>query len=434
VNQYAISGTGGGTGFTAGDQVTFTYLNVNYPSNSIAFPYTLSTADVATIGAVISGLMVAYNTLPAANYPQFTEQIASGWQSSGTLLLIANTPGKQFRCNISTNSATGKIDRVASSSGTLLTLNQGPNDYAVSGNWSLGAYPVSGSVVVLDQPGAIKYNLEASSGVVFSGLAILPGFSAAGNSQLGLLQVNVDNSPYTYPEYRSTYLRANMQILTVNTDATLMRIDLQSGYAPGPVSGACLATILNTGTGTEANPNMEALALKGPNIWNTMNVLGGQVGSCVLEGEIAGFSNLLVDGGAAVRCGDGVTFTTPGLVTVNSGSLQINSAAASVIVNGGSVIVAGVGAYTTISVWANSTLAYAATGVITTLNVAGAVTISPPQATNVVVTNTNLYGAGSLTYNSHFVTLTNPAKLVGTSLQQFTLNIGINASVQTAGL
>ncbi len=430
VSKYVFNGVSGASpGFVGGDTITFKYINQNYTSGAgIAFSYTLTSGDASSLGSLVSGLQVAYSGLDPTQYPMFAEQLVSGFSTSGVLLLGSQTPGKPFRCSLTHNSASGSIDGLHSgafSNGSEIVLNNGPNDWRSSGNWSTGSYPVTDSVF-LDTPAAIKYNLDVISGSTLAALNIAPGFTNAGGSQLGLLQVNIDGT--AYPEYRSTNLQAGITTLTVNTDCTLMRFDCQAV--------AVAANILGTGIGSETNPPLEALLIKGTSSTNVLNVFAGQVGSAILGGEAASWSAVTIDGGSAVRMLDGASFVANTVITVNgNSSLEIHNSnsggSATTTVNSGSLAIMR-GSFNIINVWAGGTLFYACSTLITTLNIGGQVTIS--NEVTLTVTNTNCYGNGSLTFNAHTTTFTTPPKLVGTSLQQFTINGGVNISVQFVGL
>src|SRR6202023_1221146 len=167
----------------------------------------------------------------------------------------------------------------------------------------------------------------------------------------------------------------------------------------------------STGQGQETNLQLEGFLIKGTSNANSISVLGGQVGFAVLGDDLGNLNILFVDGGAAVRCGVGTTFTSGGttVVEVNSGSLILNSAVTEttatkgVILNGGTLTIFGTGAYGVLNVWVG-TVNHFSTGTITTLNVgtSGDMEISPDIS--LTITNTNCYGNGTLRFNAHTVT------------------------------
>lgn len=413
LNTYTFTGT-----WNAADIVTFTYGNV-------AATAVTGSSVIATLLATIQAV---YAALSSTSYPQFSEQTCAA--TSTTLTLTANTAGKPFTCTISTNSASGLINGGASSTGTATTVSSGPNDWSTAANWDTNAVPVNTNDIFLDEPGAIKYGL-AQSGVQLLSMTVNPGFSAAGGSQIGLPQINIDGN--AYPEYRATYLNVKITTLTINTDVQLMRIDLAAAVT------SC--TVFSTGIGSETSLGLEALLIKGTATTNQYSVLGGQVAIGGIGNEASNINTLTVDGGASVRCGPGVVWTNPTAIVVNSGSLLLNSGNATgftMTINGGSVTVLGTAAYTTLNVWGGS-LSYFSTGTITALNIGGSVVLSPTPlnstpALSLTVTATNCYGSGSLSFNSHNITWTAAIKLNATSLSQFTINGGLNLSVAPLGL
>jgi hypothetical protein len=154
--------------------------------------------------------------------------------------------------------------------------------------------------------------------------------SYSGN--VGLPEVNTDNSAKSYHESRTTYLTC--------TGCTTVNLEVGEGTGSGRFklnTGSAAASAINIfGKGQRAETGVPCILWKGTNASNTVNNLAGDIGIAFFGGETATVATLITGDGpqsvANTVCGSGCTLTT---VTLNGGTQETNSAVTTANQNGG---------------------------------------------------------------------------------------------------
>lgn len=345
VTDFVLSGT-----WDAADTITFTIGTVSV---------TMTTGS-ATITTILDNMVSTWNGLSSSAYPQFAEMTASE-DGATKFTLTADTAGKPFTVTISTNSALGKIDGAASSSGTNSTSNSGPNDWNVGANWSGGSKPANtDDVVIEDTDIPIKYNLDQSS-VSPTSLTIKNYRAADG--------IGLANHNGNYYEYRDTFLKfAGCATINIE-DSTTGRIRLDVG-------GTVTCNVKGTGAGIE--DGVPAVLLKGFGASSVLNLTRGSVGVAQFAGETATIATCRVShegnilGDAELTLGSGVTLAT---IDISGGTVEINSNVTTLTMtadangSGGEVTIAA-GAVTTLTCQGGRCI-YNSTGTLGTATVSG---------------------------------------------------------------
>jgi hypothetical protein len=299
------------------------------------------TGGSATTATVVTTVADAIAALDADAFPELIsdESGVTASDATTTLTLTANEPGVPFTISLTPLEANGggadaqTIEGAGTvTTGTAATANSGPNVWGTAANWSGGAVPADTDSVYIDggATDSILWDLDKSDiEPTFMGIAL------AYTGEIGLPKMN--DLGTAYPEYRSDYL-------------TIGPATLHVGYGPGQGSGRIKinhgtdqGAVIVDGTGSPAEPDLEAFLWKGTNAANTMTVRGNSsVGVAVFGSETATLATLTVDDSARVRCGAGVTL---GTIVVRGGELEINSAVGtSLTVYAGTVTINGTGA------------------------------------------------------------------------------------------
>lgn len=300
------------------------------------------TGGSATITTAIDNIVTAWNALDSTVYPEFAEITAS--RSSSKLVLTADTAGMPFTCTITPLEANyGAADSqtieggTSATTGTATTASAGPNDWSSAANWSGGAVPSSSDTVYIENTSTdILYGF-AQSAVTLTKLVIAASYTG----KIGLPPVRSASSGVSYYEYRSTYLAIS---------ATTLQIGQGIGQRSGRIKidlGSNASAVTIFGTGSPYDSGYSAVLLKGTHNSNTLDIYGGYVGVCELNGETAKFPIVRVNApvnnqAATVRCGAGLDSAT--VLTQNGGTVEVNSAMTTIYLRGGKLTVYGTGA------------------------------------------------------------------------------------------
>ena len=272
------------------------------------------TAAVATAADVVTGLLALLNSTASPPPPEFADIT---WSGTTTLIGTAKTSGKPF--TITSVSATGSGSGGSSFGVGHTVANSGPNDVSVAANWSLGVPVSTQDIVIAGTSVSLLYNLDQHA-IVPNTVTVAPDFTG----QIGLPII----SPSGYSEYRKTYWMIGGTSVVYAGTGTRARLDF----------GSTTTTITVNNTGSSVDSGLETLLLKGSALTLVCNK--GSVGVAVQTAETATVSsstkigqsgNVLND--SKVRFGSGVTFS--GTLTINGGTVETNSAPATVKLNAG---------------------------------------------------------------------------------------------------
>lgn len=380
------------------------------------------TAGSATTATVVSNMVSTWNALSASDYPEFAEITASA--NSTTLTLTADTAGVPFTATLTPLEANaGAADSQTiegagtATTGTTATAATGPNHWDDARNWSGGAVPVNSDNVYIENSAVhIRYGL-AQSGVTLTSLNIAASFTG----DIGLAEVNSFGST-SYLEYRSQYLAIG---------ATTINIGDGAGQGSGrlKINNGSVQTTLNVrGTATGAEQDLEALLWKGTHASNAVNVTRGTVGVAVYGGETATIATLRVGyqtsqlTDSQVRIGAGTSLTT---LNQSGGQVVLNAGLTTVSKTGGELAITS-GNVTTLTD-DNGTTTYSGAGTITTLNVGHKAFVDFGQdMRGRTVTDANFYSGSRMEDPFSTVTWTNPPRVVRATLEDVSLNFGVN--------
>lgn len=384
VDLITMSGTGD---WVQGDTVTLTIDNIDF---IVTIGTLVTDAQVATtVYQALTGTTLtdtaASCTISVADgggslIPQFSEFTATNG-TSGVVTLTSNgsgaLAGKPFTITAS-ESSSGDDTAVRSSS--IVPTSQYHADQV--DNYSGNALPTGGSDTLIFDNGSVdvRWGLDYATTLT----KITKYKSYTGN--VGLPEVNVDNSAKPYHEYRTTYL----------TCTGCTTVDLEVGEGPGSGrfklnTGSAAASTINVfGKGNRIEQGVPTTIWKGTHASNVVNNLAGDIGIAFFGGESATVATLITgDGpqsGASTICGSGCTLTT---VTLNGGNQETNSAITTANQNGGS--------------WIHKS------GTVTTLNQYGG--YHYPNGA-VTYTTLKLFGATfDLSKGNGAVTITNPIEM-----------------------
>ena len=367
------------------------------------------TVSVVGSGGTTTTVATALTTaLNASVYPYFSYIT---WSSVGAVITAtSDVAGMPFTLTTSETGGAGTIgDYVAT------VANAGPQDWASTGNWSLGAVPVStNDVVIQDSASQILWGMDQSAVVLnsltikktFTGKIGLNRLSFATNAT-GTTTTASDTIPYT--EYRPIYLSISATTVQIgenfgpSSPAGSGRIMLNLGTDPSTV-------IIHSTAQTPAETGKQAVRIKADDNATDIFVRSapGGVGIATdAPGETSTIRKVSVDDlttNSRVTTGAGVTCTT----WYQDGGQNVQQAAATVTtvtVNGGTLQAEG--AFTT-----------------TTLNQTGGTYYQ--NATGTAITTANIYG-GTLDFTN-----SNQARTI-TTLNRFATGIikGLNSTIIT---
>jgi len=321
--------------WTAADTYTLTVDNIDF---ILTIGTLITTAQVATtIFQALTGTAftdtTASCTIPVADggaalIPQFSEFTATNATASQVDLTSNGSgalAGKPF-----TIAVTG--DGTASTgTGDITSITAPTSQYHADqvDNYSGNALPTGGSDTLIFDNGSVDVRWGLDYATTLTNITKYKSYT--GN--VGLSEVNSDNSAKPYHEYRTTYLTC-----TACTTA-----NLEVGDGPGSSrfklnTGSAAASTINVfGKGSRVENGVPCILWKGTNASNVVNNLAGDVGIAFFGGETATVATLITGDGpqsaASTICGSGCTLTT---VTLNGGTQETNSAITTANQSGGS--------------------------------------------------------------------------------------------------
>lgn len=368
--------------WTAADTYTLTVDNIDF---------------ILTIGTLVTTAQVATTIFQALTGTTFTDTTASCTipVADGGAALIP-----QFSEFTATNNTASQVDLTANGSGALAgkpftitvtgdgtastgTANISPITVPTSqyhadqaDNYSGNALPTGGSDTLVFDNGSVDVRWGLDYAAALTNITKYKAYT--GN--VGLSEVNSDNSSKPYHEYRTTYLTC-----TACTTA-----NLEVGDGPGSSrfklnTGTGQSAINIFGKGTRVENGVPCILWRGTHASNAMTNYAGDVGVAFFGGESATLATLVSGDGpqsaASTICGTGTTLTT---VRVNGGTMVTQSAV------------------TTATQYAGTWDHFS--GTVGTLNLLGG-TFSPRAA--LTITNSNIYGKLDLSKTSGTVTFTN---------------------------
>lgn len=383
------------------DTCTLTINNVDFV---ITIGTLVTTTQVATtIKEAINGTTLTdtsascqppISDLGAQFIPPFSELTATS--SSAVVTVTANgsgsLAGKPFTLTATESTAgTGTATRAASITATS------QHHASEADNWDGTNTPADGDTLIFDSGSTdLKYNLNAYQGGSTAQPAIVTVYkSFTGN--IGLPQVNIDNSSKNYPEYRTRYLTFDD-----NTATTTFNLHVGEGSGSGRLmfdSGAGQAVVNLFGKGSRLVTGIPGVLWKGSHASNIVRNNAGDIGIAFFGGETATVATLVTGNGptsqASCICGTGVTLTT---VTCNGGTLETNSAFTTGTANSGAWVHKA-GTATTITVNKGAFFYPDGAVTLTTLDINGGTVDLSKGSASVTITNTITMSAGSKFYD-----------------------------------
>jgi len=309
------------------------------------------TAAAATVTDACNGLQAL---LAASTIPEFAKiTFATG---GSTITCTGPATGEPFTITVS-HGGTGSPTFTAATG----TAASGPNwidngaNYRKLSDGSVGALPVANDILVIDS-GAVPLLYGDRSAVTLGKLLQYQSYTGT----FGLPKTNASG----YPEYLPDFLRM---------PATNTILGIGSGTGSGRIKldyGAVQATIEVQGCGNAIDQGQEVVQIKGTHASNSITTKGSQtiVGIATGGGDVATFAAVL-NQGATVRCGDGVTFPAGCNVSNMSGNISIRSAIGGTYThNDGQCSISGSGAIGTLDI-SGGTVDHQGTGTIGALYV-----------------------------------------------------------------
>ncbi len=363
---------------TIGSLVTTTQIATTIFQSLTGTNFTDSTAS-ATIPPADGG---------ANHIPQFADFIATN--NTATLVDLtggsnSNPPGlegKPFTIVVTGDGTAG--NGTAAITSIVAPTSQFHADQV--DNYSGNALPTGGSdTLIFDNNNVdMRWGLDYATTLT----AITKYKNYTGN--VGLPEINVDNSSKPYHEYRTTYLTC--------TGCTTANLEVGDGQGSGRYklnTGSAAASAINVfGKGSRIESGVPCTLWKGTHASNTVNNLAGDLGIAFFGGETATVATLITGDGptssAATLCGSGCTLTT---VTLNGGTQETNSAITTANQYGGTWTHKA-GTVTTANIYGGTHYPNAV-ATYTTLNLYGGTFDASKGAASFVITNAVVMFKGS---------------------------------------
>lgn len=361
--------------------------------NGKSVVYSSILADTAALAA--TGL---YTLLLATQIPEFGE-ITWTNPSSGVLVAtakVAGTPFAGITGGLVFSTGNGLANGITTAN---TTANASVSDVNDAQNWLRITNPAPGvrqlpqngdDMVLANSNVPLLYNLEALATVQLASFTRWQ--TMTGN--IGL----PENNPNGYVEWRPTYFKFIGPAGSVPAGGLSMILGYGStGNGPSrerynvgsqQVTLTCLAA---------GQPSDEfGIRFLGVHTANTFTALGGvSLGIAMLPGEVSNLSSSIIDGGATVGIGPGVTWTAASMLTTYGGSAILNAAPATIAgANGTQFTFATTGlTWATLSTQGNCTLTWLCGGIITTLTMSqGCLLDKANDARALTITNHTIDG------------------------------------------
>jgi len=292
--------------------------------------------------------------IPADGGQGFAEHAEITATVSGSVVTLTHdTDGTPFTLTAAT-SDTGGI------AAATVTTATGPNHWDDVDNWEPGVdlpgASIGDEVIIENSDVSILYGLDQNAITNdLTSITIPNNFTG----DIGLSRQNAGG----YVEYRDEYLTIPVGIVTI-------------GRGEGSGSGRIkldthddIAAIVVENTGASAEFGLEAVLLKGINTSNTLVVLNGSVAFAAFDDDVAKLLTLTVSNGS-VRVGKGVSTLMQTVKNV-SGNVSLFSDVQTVTNSGGTLLLGGTAAMTTVLLQ-GGTCRYASSANIGTLTIGGA--------------------------------------------------------------
>jgi hypothetical protein len=252
--------------------------NVTINGKSVSF-----TATTTTAAHMVTGLLAA---LQASTIIEFS---AITWASptSTTITGTGTTTGVPFTVTVSrTTAGTGTISTATT------TAASGVDFWNDANNWDGGAVPANGDTVNVDLSlGSIRYGL--SQGSVAPALINIYSRSRTTNV-IGLPRTNAAG----YVEYRTRELTTAAASVIIDCESPQIYLNTNTAET--------LVEVRKTGTGT--TQGVPAVTWRGVHADSEIEILSGEVGIGIYDGESAQGAVLNIGENATVICGSGCTF------------------------------------------------------------------------------------------------------------------------------
>lgn len=364
----------------------------------------LSTDANTDICAGLLALLLDAAVAPA----EFQEET---WTSDGNLTITGTMTNQGVP-------SAGAFTSTASGTGTLVhtavTAASGPSWWSNTGNWSLGAVPITGDDVYLESSSiSLSFGL-AQSAVTLNSLNIAASYTG----QLGNKRFNVNG----YLETRGTYLAIGAATINIGygegSGSSLIKIN----------NGTVQTTMTIEATGQPAEDGMGAVQWKGTHVSNAITITLGNLSVALYGGEVATLATLNVghltnvQTDSFVQIGAGVTL---GTLDQFGGTVNLAAGATTVECQAGLLSVTGSAAFTTFNATGGD-VTYMSTGTVGTLLLSNGGTIDYSQDPRPkIVTNQVLIYSGC-TFNdpNSTVTLSASFKTVGCTLADIKMDNG----------
>lgn len=381
-------------------------LRINNVDFIITIGANTTTAQVATtIFQCLTGTTLtdttASCTIPVADggaalIPQFSEFTATNGTASQVLLTANGSgamAGKPFTIAVQGDGTTGN------GTGAITSITTPTSQYHASeaDNWDGTNTPADGDTLIFDSG---SFNIWWGLDTYQSGGTAQPATVTVYKSftgQIGLPDINIDNSSKPYPEYRTTYLTFDD-----NTATTTFNLHVGEGIGSGRLkfdSGAGQAVVNIFGKGSRLVTGIPGVLWKGSHASNIVRNNAGDLGIAFFGSETAVVATLTTGDGATSQastiCGTGVTLTT---VICNGGTLETNSAFTTGTANAGNWVHKS-GTATAITVNKGASFYPNGAATLTTLDINGGTVDCTKGSASFAITNPITMSAGSKFYD-----------------------------------
>lgn len=370
---------------------------------------TFTVAATETVGAVVAGLVAAWN---ASTLAEMTPVTAA--DANPTLTLTADTAGIPFVVTTSEVVA-GTVGGGEVGDPAATVASAGPNDWSTAANWDGSVVPINADIVIIENTDDnITYGLGQSA-VTLDELHIKHSFTGA----LGLIEINANG----YEEYLETYLEIS---------STLVFIGQGDGGGSGRIKldvGAVQSTINIYNSGSPTDTDLKAIMWKGINAFNVVNITKGSFGAAILGGEtsaIATFkigyaSESRINTDSDVLAGSGMTLAD---IDMQGGTVEINSNSTTIDQTNGNLTIMGTATVTTANVDGGNCY-YRTNGTCTTLNLAGDGVFDCRRDMRArTITNFVIYKGATIYDPFKTITYTNGIDLTRCRIADVTLDLG----------
>jgi hypothetical protein len=206
------------------------------------------------------------------------------------------------------------------------TVATGPHHENNADNWSTNTVPINNDDFVYDS-GEVDCCFNISTGIQPATFVKTKGYSG----QIGLAEVNTDDSTYPYIEYRTKHLTFSNNAVT--TTYTLEQGDGKGSPMVRIDAGAGRSTVNIYGKGPRADAAVPCILFNGTHISNEFNNLAGDLGLAYYASDSAHAANIRTgDGsgnGGLTHGGSGLDVIDAVVETSDGATLILNSATSS---------------------------------------------------------------------------------------------------------